>query len=262
MSANDALARVLAAPASLAARRELAAAWEAEGDPRAELVRAQLEYWELSRADRAASPRAREVRDKANALLRANRRAWAGRIADLVDSYEFHRGLVAEIEISVDKFVEHAAELVALAPIQHLDLTSPATRWNELVALPQLAQMVSLELAGAPREIGDDQAIALARSRHAAGLRWIGLSGNSIGRPGVEALAASPYLEHVVFLGLRDNPCDPTPRIFDDQGVAFVEPNPIATELQRTYGRRPWLEGPPLERATYWPPDREEFAAS
>lgn len=257
----DQLARVIAAPASLEARRQLAAAWETAGDPRGAFVRAQVEYWQLASVGKDATPPAQAARTRAGDLLRGNRKQWAGEIAKLVEDYEFHRGLVAEITMSVDAFVERAKEIVALAPIQHLNLTTPATRWNELVALPQLDQIVSLEIAGAGDAIGDKEAIALSRSPHTRGLRWVGLSGNAIGRLGVEALAASPHLARVVFLGLRDNMCDPTPHVWNDGGIAFSEPNPIGTELQRTHGPRPWLAGPPPDRATYWPPDRDEHAA-
>jgi hypothetical protein len=257
----DAFARVLAEPASLAARRQLAADWDAAGDPRGTVVRAQLEAWELAHAGQLGSPRWYAVRKQANDLINANRRTWAGPLATLVDDYAFHRGLIARITIALDDFVLRAKELVSLAPIQHLDLHGPATRWTEFVALPQLDQIVSFEIANVPNEVGDAQATALARSSHAAGLRWISLLGNSIGRSGVEALAASPYLEHVVFLSLRDNPFDPTPRVHDDSGVVFTEPNPHGEQLQRTYGRRPWLAGPAPERGSYWPPDRDEYAA-
>jgi hypothetical protein len=257
----DAFARVLAAPASLDARRQLAAEWDAAGDPRGAVVRAQLEAWELARRGQLGTPRWYEVRKQANDLINANRKTWAGAVATLVDDFAFHRGLIARVTLSVDDFVERAKELVSLAPIQHLDLHRPATRWDELVALPQLDQIVSFEIARAASEVGDAQAIALARSRHAAGLRWIGLAENAIGRAGVEALAASPYLKEVVFLSLRGNDFDPTPRVWDDNGVAFTEPNRYGEELQRTYGPRPWLAGPGPERGSYWPPDRDEYAA-
>lgn len=258
MPSTSAFQRVLAEPSSLAARRELAAAWEAANDPRAELVRVQVASWEAAqRGER--TPQALATRKRATELVRLHGRAWAGRIAERVDSYRFHRGLVAEVALAADTFVERADELCALAPLQHLTLTAPIARWRDVCALPQLGQIVSLELAGV-KTFGDAQVMALATSRHAAGLRWLGLSGCSITQAGVEALAASPYLDRVVYVGLRDNPFDPSPQIWDDGGVITVEPSPSAPAIERTYGRRPWLS-PSVEQAAQWPPDPDQLAA-
>ena len=253
------LEHAIAQPASLVARRALAAAWEAAGDPRAELIRVQLVFWEETARGGRASPRAQQARARADEPVRAHGRAWAGRIAALVERYRYHRGLVAEIKLSGDRLVELADELFALAPIQHLTLTAPIARWRELCALPRLAQIVSLEVAGV-RAFGDAEAMALASARHAAGLRWLGLSGCAIGQPGVEALAASPYLDQLTYLGLRDNPFDPSPQIWNDGGVITVEPHPGAAGLERAYGRRRWLT-PTMDEAADWPPDPDALAA-
>lgn len=230
MSAFD---RVLAEPASLEARRALLAEWERAADPRAALLAIELEAWRLMHEP--PTPRYAKLRAEAAELVRRHGAAWAGRLAELVTRYRFHRGLVAEITLPLDRFVELADELCTLAPIQHLNLRAPATRFRELVTLPRFAQIVSFEVPG-QRQIGDDDALELARSPHASQLRWIALPRNSIGKAGVEALATSPYLRQVYFLALDGNRCDPSPTVWNDSGVVTVEPSPIATELQR--GRR------------------------
>lgn len=259
MTTSDPFQRVLAEPSSLAAREALAAAWQAAGDPRAELIRTQVAYWSFAARGELGLPQAKAARTRGNELVRAHGRAWAGELAGLVDRYRFHRGLVAEVALSCDAFIDRADRLFALAPIQHLTLTAPITRWADLCALPRLAQIVSLEVADV-KAFGDDQAMALATSRHAAGMRWLGLSGCSLHQPGVEAIAASPYFDRVVYVGLTGNPFDPSPQIWDDGGVITVEPSRYAAPIERAYGRRRWLSPTPDE-ARQWPPDPDQLAA-
>jgi hypothetical protein len=253
----SAFERVLAEPASLSARRALLVEWDRAADPRAELMRAQLEVWK--HLDAPPTAQSWELSGDAAALTHLHGEAWAGRIAELVDAYRFHRGLVAEITISLDRFIELADELYQLAPIQHLNLRGPATRFRELVASPRFAQLVSVAFEGQP-SFGDTEAFALAQSRYASRLRWIVLTRNAIGRLGVEALAASPYLANVIYLDLDGNPFNPSPSVWSDGGVFSVEASPYAAELQRAYGRKVWLE-PLYQQAEWWPPSRDVYAA-
>ena len=253
----SAFERVLAEPASLSARRALLAEWDRAADPRAALLKAQLEVWK--HLDAPPTQESWELSGDAAELIYRHGNAWAGRIAELVDAYRFHRGLVAEITISLDRFVELADELYKLAPIQHLNLRGPATRFRELVASPRFAQLVSVVFAGQP-SFGDNEAFALAQSRYASRLRWISLTRNAIGRPGVEALAASPHLANVMYLALEGNPFNPSPSVWSDGGVVSIETSPHAAELQRAYGHKVWLE-PSYQQAEWWPPNRDVFAA-
>lgn len=56
--------------------------------------------------------------------------------------------------------------------------------------------------------IGNDGAIALARSPWAGTLRILNVAGNSLSRPGARALAASPRLANLRHLTIADNPLD------------------------------------------------------
>jgi uncharacterized protein (TIGR02996 family) len=91
-------------------------------------------------------------------------------------------------------------------------------------------------------------------------LRWLALGGNKIGRPGGEALAASPWLANLPVLDLMKNPCDPTPRPggrdLDDRVTAIDRPM-VANELEARYGRRPWLDNP--EDPDAWPLPRDSY---
>jgi hypothetical protein len=253
----DPLAGVLAAPGSAAARRALAAAWRAAGKPQAELIEHQLAYGELERTNQTASPAARALRASIDRLIAEHGQAWAGRIAALVDSYKYRRGLVAQVKLTGERFLAVAPELFALAPIQHVDLEAPLAL-EAVLASPFAGKLASLAIESQYGGVGDREAIAVAGARQLRGLRWLSLYANTIGEAGVEGLAASPYLERCVYVGLGENPADPTPSVNDFDGQYVVSRPPLGIELERTYGARPWLTGP--AHGEPWPPDRDDLA--
>ncbi len=241
-----ALDRVIANPRSLGARYALLREWEAGNDPRAELLDYQLRQrkgrWELW------SP----ISD----LIRDHGRQWAGRVADLVDHYKFHLGLVGEVTLSGEKFLEIGAELFELAPIQHVNLKHPFGPIESIANSPLITRLTSLSICGAKAEFGDAGARVIAAASAVSHLSCLSLNDNEITRAGVEALAASKYLAKAKYVGLEGNPADPTP--FD----AFWKHEPdvtvntwrlpdLAIELKRKFGPRPWLERPTDGR--FWP---------
>lgn len=254
----DPLQRVLAEPGSIAARKALAAAWRTQGDPRAELIDKQLALRELEHAKDFSSPRSRALDAEVTQIIAQHGRAYAGRVADLALAYQFRRGLVAHVTVSGEAFPRVAAELFTLAPIQHLNLVAPLGDLARVFATPQFARLVTLECVRHEGAFGDAGANALARARHASGLRWIDLMRDAIGEPGAEALAASPYLEHARFINFEHNPADPTPFAAEYEGVWSTGRPPLAQQLERTYGQRPWLAVPPGE----WPPRRDDVAVT
>lgn len=207
-----------------------------------------------ARADQALD---REVRD----LTERDGRELAGSVAKLVDRFTFHRGLVAEVELSGARFVEVAAELFERAPIQHLKLNAPLGGLSELFAVKHLGRLTSLAIERQPT-FGDAGAIALASCEHLTGLRWLSLHDCGIDRAGVYALAGSPYLRRLEFLGLWSNPFDPTPGWVDHAyGVPSELRRPaIADDLEKKFGRLAWL-AIPADPST-WPPDRESLATT
>jgi hypothetical protein len=85
-------------------------------------------------------------------------------------------------------------------------------------------------------------------------VRYLSLSFNRIGRPGVEALAASPRLAGLHVLDLTKNPCDPVPRpaAHDLDGrVPATERPAIPNELEARFGPRPRLANP--DAPDSWP---------
>ncbi|MCE9573153.1 MAG: hypothetical protein K8W52_08345 [Deltaproteobacteria bacterium] len=239
--------RVLAEPGSIAARAALAAA----GDPRKPLIETQLAALAARRAGHVDTRVALDA--QAQGLITAGGAAWAGTIARLVPEYEFHRGLVARVILPADEWRAKAAQLVKLAPIQHVKLKRVGGSIAETVAMPEMRQLTSLMIPD--QDIGDAGAIAIATSPNVANLRYLDLGGNDIGEAGVEALAASPYLAHCVFVHFTGNPADPTP-IAAPLDNYFGRP-PLAAKLEQMFGHRPWLDVPSAEL----PPDFDDVGA-
>lgn len=253
---HELYAAVVADPDDEAPRRALAAYYDGRGDPRGELIRLQLE----SAAKAAMGTRDGALIHRERALLRTHGRAWAAPLADLITDYKFHRGFIGEVTLPLDRFLDVAPTLFAAAPIQHLNLTMPRTRWAELLRSPHLARLTSLLLQRL--DLDDEDARAIASAEALRTLRWLSLARNRIGRPGVEALAASPWLAQLPVLDLFDNPCDPIPKpaAHDLDGrVTAIDRPMIANELEARYGRRPWLDNP--EDPDAWPLPRDAYRA-
>lgn len=251
---HELYAAVLADPNDPAPRRALAAYYDGRGDPRGELIRVELEFAEKAAKDDLDGLLIRRDRE----LLKAHGRTWAAPLADLITDYKFHRGLIGEVTLSVDRFLEVAPTLFAAAPIQHVNLTMPRTRWSELLRSPYLARLASMALHRL--DLGDEEAKAIAKAEGMRSLHWLSLARNKIGTEGVEALAASPWLARLDVLDLSFNPCDPIPkpggRDLDGSVTAFDRPA-FANVLVSRYGRRPWLTEPNTHNG--WPLQRDSY---
>lgn len=243
---------------SVAARYALRDEWLAGGDPRAALMDKQLAYREIPWEDHSTSE-ARRLKDEIDQLVRENGRAWAGRVAELVDDYEFVRGLVGKVTLSGERFVQVAAELVEIAPIQHVNLTAPISM-VAVAALPQLRSLATLHADALGAAVGDTGAAALAHSSHVKNLAQLSLWRDAITRVGVDELAKSRFLEKARHIGLVDNPANPTPYVRDQGDGQYSAGRPaLAFELEQRFGRRPWLETPSGHLPS-WPGQRDDFA--
>src|SRR2546421_5220048 len=152
---------------------------------RARFIRLQMGLARLG--DEAAPFIKYSLADQEATLLQDHKTAWAGALATLVEDYAFDRGFVALVRISAAQFLDRAAELFALAPIEHLDLTTVHGVQQELFASTYLSRIYSLSLDGAGL---DDTAIRLlASSPNLESLCWLSLTNNSIGMEGAEAIA-------------------------------------------------------------------------
>ncbi len=255
---SRAFAEVLAAPGSVAARRTLLAEWQAAGDPRAALLEDQLAFRAHRQRGTLGSPEAQALYSRVNLAVARASKPLPGALAGLVTSVEYMRGLVAGVELPGARLPIVAPAMFALASVQHVTLTAPLGDLAVLFATPALGRLVSINLHGLGEAFGDRGAIALAQCPHLTALRWLALTDDDIGEGGMVALAASPYLAQLRYLDLSGNRVDPTPFASDCEGVSRVGRPPLAAQLERAYGRRPWLSEP--EDAASWPPDRDELA--
>ncbi|MFL5350041.1 MAG: hypothetical protein ACJ8AT_35135 [Hyalangium sp.] len=256
MAAYD---RVLAEPSSLSARQTLAAEWHATHDSRAPLIEKQLRLREHRLANTLWCDEANQLSREINVLVRRHGKLWAGAVAPLVTAFAFHRGCLAEVTLPGSAFPTVMPKLVALAPVQHVNLTAPL-ELAAVVASPLLARVSSLQIVELGERFGDTEAKLLASSEHARTLRWMSLTANAIGKGGVVALAASPHLAACLYLDLGGNPVNVTPMLDDSMG--FVRPlrSDLAEEFEKKYGPRPWLALP--EVGAPWPPHRDDASTT
>ena len=194
----NAFTNVIANPASIAARRQLLVEWKAEGHPQAQLLELSLALLEPGKLTMKEDDRFFSLERR---LPEKYGREWAGRIADVVQDYRYHLGMISGITLTGEKFLKFGAELCALAPILHLGLCEPLCL-EQVCAMPQLQQMRTLFLDG---DSGDHEAALLAACPYLTNLR-IGALGDRITAVGMQALATAPSLTNVIALDITNNP--------------------------------------------------------
>ncbi|MCI0455434.1 MAG: TIGR02996 domain-containing protein [Gemmataceae bacterium] len=223
------------------ANRLVYADWlEERGDPRAELIRLQVEsdrqeqeqlglddwHWGICRATimgggdwgsyrsswlcvrrdlPAVSGEVPDSADRVRSLLDEHGEELAGPVLPFVQYYGFRRGLLERAVVSLGGLLEHGETLFRRAPI--LDLT--VTDWEdspdelaEALSLPALARLTHLHLPG-KHTAGAAVAGVLARATHLKRLTslWLELAG--IDSKGLELLANSPHLRSLTELHLE-----------------------------------------------------------
>jgi uncharacterized protein (TIGR02996 family) len=234
------LRAVLDDPDADAPRIAYAAHCDAEGDPRGQFVRIQLEIARLRRRD-PSDPFARIRSYDADELLAAHDARWAAPVARWTSGHVFVRGFVEKITLPVRTFLEHAPELFAVAPIRHLDLTGTRAVAEELFASPHLARIRSLNLDRFG--LTDEDVANLAASPHLGELQWLQLMRNDVGMDGARAMAASKGLPKLRYVGFFGNRIDPTEELVTDQGVILDRGLPAdGVALEKAAGATiPWL---------------------
>jgi hypothetical protein len=232
---------VIADPDDMSPRLALAELW---GGDRGAFVLAQIEESEAMRAGRRFS----EPAMRAERLLRGNARRWAGPIADRVHEARFVRGFVEWIVVDAAVFVRDWKELVALAPIRHVDLAHARPVIADVVDCPGLERIVGLSfnLIGTPRydPLGDDGAIALAASLRLQNLRFLDLGHSKLSEAGLAAIATSPNLPRLEVGDLSGNAiADLVEETSSDDGGTTIDawPGSGLVDFERRHGRREWL---------------------
>lgn len=151
------------------APRLIYADWlEDHGDPdRAEFIRGQIAL-EGSLPSTAARD---TLIARGNELLEHHGKKWANSIHGMVKDYTFRRGFIAEVAVSSEQFLSHAAMLALLAPIQAIHLEASAEDLERLLEVRLFTRVTRLEIRG--HGLGDQGVERLARSPNLGALEWL-----------------------------------------------------------------------------------------
>ncbi len=173
---------------------------------RAAFIRAQVRLAALGLDD----PGRPNLEDEAQDLLAENEKEWMAAWPEEVGAREFRRGFVERASLDGAAFLKYAPQLMALGPLRELHLTLPDRLMADLAACPYLANVEVLDFGAIPKPgprhaLYDRELRTLLASPHLARLHGLGLSGQSIGIGGVQALTQSPWLANLRYLDLSSN---------------------------------------------------------
>ncbi len=231
----------------------------AQGDPRGEFIRLQIEAMRLRRdgwVERSYKPA-----DEAAAILDAHRDQWLPRLGGLGRDPRFYRGFVEGITFSADGFLADGAALYSRAPIRHVRFESAATEMAALSRSKLLAQLVSISFD--KNQLGDREIELLAASPHLKRLRMLDLGFNHIGMAGLEALCAAATMPALAYVNLTGNGL---PNHQEGYGVdtmsgtivpESVHLDQFASQLEARFGRRAWFH--PVSELPIFPPLEGDF---
>jgi uncharacterized protein (TIGR02996 family) len=190
------------------------------GDPgRAELIRVQCELARLAEDD-AARP---ALEERERQLLRAHRASWRRESPGWAEYIEFRRGFPAVVELSAADFLNRAAELRQMVPLEGVMLTDAKPWMGSLATSPTLTGLRSLGLEEC--DLDESDALALATSPYLTDLTALSLAGNPIGVRGARALAVCLWLARVERLDLSRT------WIFG-QGVEYLVESPYLRRIE------------------------------
>lgn len=150
-----------------------------QGDPLGEFIRVECELASLSEADDPGRHAVLKARDEE--LLKAHKKTWAGEIdkavkAGIVDGYRFERGLVEQLSMEADAFIEHGERLVDQAPgLVTLRLKEHTNRFEDFIHLPVMQRVLRLVLT--QWEVTRRDLMALKKSEQLKQLRGLNLTG-------------------------------------------------------------------------------------
>jgi len=212
---------------------------DASARARAELIRAQIELLHMDPAV-VSSGLAFGTQQRIQDLIDRHGPAWGQALAGWVESFQFERGFVGWIELCARSFLDHGDRILALAPVQHLDLTGIRDVDEALADSPLLAGIRSLSMNRCG--LHDLHLQLLAASPYVTHLRWLSVADNHLTVAAAEALAASPHLGNLRFVELHGNPVDPVEQLGYDSGIvvsSFMPPEGRALEAR--FGHQPWL---------------------
>jgi uncharacterized protein (TIGR02996 family) len=237
------LKAILEAPDDDALRLAYARWSQEQGDEvsvaRAELIRAQIGLEQMDpEVVRTGGAYVTEVRVKE--LIDRYGAAWAGALAEWVEKFYFVRGFVGWMKLSARSFLDHGERILALAPVQHVDLTAVRDVDESLFDSPLLDGIRSLSMNDCG--LYDLHVQMLAASEHVTNLRWLSVADNHLTLAAAEAIAASPHLRNLRFAEFGGNVADPVEQLGVDSGIVVVSWMPPAgKELEERFGPQAWL---------------------
>lgn len=254
MHSSELWAQILAAPRERDLQDHFVQALAREGDERAEIFRlaGELEFFTPSYVQHDPLKRRYEASLEVwRRVFEPDTRKWGGQI-------HFVRGWPSEMTIGAREFARHAAEIVSLVPLQHLNLQAVSDA-PEVFAVAGLGQVTTLDASHQPWS--HEAILALTNSPHLSSLYWLDLSHARLRDAHVEALAAAPGLRHLAHIDLRGNPCRDPVDAAAGMGVDGVSGQivpesiwlpPFGRELEARYGRIEWLHALG-DRLLYYP---------
>lgn len=201
---NDGLLAAICNDAEDEQLRLVYADWlEEQGDPRAELIRIEIEYAHLPARDRRREP----LRRRDAELLAQHGDRWRlPRLAGVIWG-PYERGFVESVTLeNWQAFVRHVDLVATLVPLRSLAIEGvllTSGQMSPLAAWPRLGRLSSLSLVGIG--MGVEQARILVGSPYVANLKRLSLADNDLRNEGAETLASSPYLCGLSSLSVANN---------------------------------------------------------
>jgi hypothetical protein len=261
---RDELVRAVIADPDATAPREAFAQWGLGAkDPQGELTWLQL----AERRERRTGTAEAAIRagSAAYALILKHGAAWSRPVLAMGSSPQFFRGFVEAVTLDAPTFLLRAAELYAIAPIRSINFVDAAADIEAILASPHIARLVALQFTNrsGASALGDAGLRAIAASPNLSKLAILHLPANKIGRPGIEALAASKGLPNLRYATVGDDRDDSPVEDYGIDGInGEINNDSIALpafgrELEAKYGRLRWLHTPSESR--FYPPDERDF---
>ncbi len=194
-----------------------------QGDPRGELIQIDVRL--------AATPEGPErvaLEERRRQLLRDNAMGWLGPLLDVVSEWRWVRGMLhvtARAERLLGEDGGAALHANEFAWVEGVRLAGDFGGMTHACWRALLVRVSVLDLSDA--SIDNNRVGHLLRYRgQLAGLRWLRLAGNRIGRAGVIHLAGCRHLERLTRLDLSGN------GLTDEEAQVLVE-SPHLNSLRR-----------------------------
>lgn len=224
------LAEILADPASDAARLVYADHLIELGDPRGELVQAQIKFEKIEWDD----PYRRAIDERIADLLAMHETAWTRDVRalgfdDHLQQVSLRRGFVEKVTIEVGNLARLIPQLRAITPLREVHVTAKEDRFLDDIG-PVACDLEGLVVRAYARGLGEAIAAKLPHWPHRGTLKLLQLDGpeaaqaiantpglaslrrlrvGSVGAAGMAVLAAAPHLAHVHTLELPQSQLGP-----------------------------------------------------